>query len=92
MHLTVYRAIAFGPQHALGACESCGVPVTERRGFVYSAHCMAQLYCAKCQQICAESPVIDDIRQVHKLLADRERLAPGNVGGQPETLRRLLAR
>ena len=92
MHLMVCRAIAFDPENDLGVCVTCGTPLTERRGLANLADCIAQIYCPTCQKLCAESPVIDDIRQVPSLLAARGKLTVGNVGGLSAPLKRLLER
>ena len=93
MHTTVLKRIAFHPVHHLGTCSDCGTPLRVRTGEVYAAQCLHQLYCDVCQTASAEkTPDEGDIPQLRSLLVRNKRLAVGNVGGIPDTLRRLKAR
>jgi hypothetical protein len=70
----------------------CRTPLRVRTGEVYAAQCLHLLCCDTCQTACAETPDDGDLPQLRSLLVRNKRLAVGNVGGLPDTLRRLKAR
>ncbi len=92
MHLTVYYAISVDAKHPNGICHTCGSPLMQQKGAVNRAGCIVQLYCFNCDRVCADSPIIDDLQPFQGLLASAGVLMPGNLGGVPEPLRRILAR
>jgi hypothetical protein len=92
MHTTVSKESVFDAVHPLGACSSCGTQLKVRTGEVYAAQGLHRLYCDTCKTACAETPDDSDLRELRSLLMRNKRLAVGNVGGLPDTLRRLMAR
>jgi hypothetical protein len=92
MHTTILHPIAFHTKHRFGICSSCESALTKRTGGVNGPHCLVELYCAKCQMVCAETPDVYDLQHLPTLLAARQKLARGNLGGLSEPLKRILAR